>query len=717
MASASVGSQSAQRYLLLFAIAAAFVCSAYTELYAMDTTSIWWHCPHLSSLYMLQDGTAAPVVAWAPDYNTFGTHLLAHPKEPGFGLGPVLALQRPGNTAFLLVPLALMSTGGLILAVFVTDFLILAGSMLLLLRGLQSTNRLSVPLAGLIALLFLLGVRSMASYQVNENCIALGLSIAVLHLLTGHGRTMTSAIAAGLIMAHITGIRPSTILMLAAVIVLLSKPKPTMGFLGALFVGGLVWMTTHAQGLGDPLAHPALTYGYQEQDLLGFTVTFHPFWLPFSELMRPPNHPYPSLIRIPLEVYQAFGALTLGAGFCGLVALRKQRRALAAVALWVLPLLVPLLAIVELDQQKMSYVLLVMAPLPWLAGIGIGELSLGRLGRTALCGFLLLLFIIFPPVLRDLELPIDDRIHGDYRLEGRDLWSELDRKRWLTRARILPAQADHLQLQHAQGLELLSHSTLAHSQATVHEGPITVWAGFPPAGLSHQFKAKTSETPMLQKDFLDISGGSAAGGLPGRVTFLVTLEAPAPTTVNVVLERRKSRYRLSLQSDSDTVTDSTRYLALTIVDRTQEKVGQPTIELDGRRQPLSVVTMGRPDGNEWITEPRFISNTETLTWFSPGPLNSAIPAIESGRARCSSTRFDIRSSGTKLVLTDTVRPVAVTYRSGVGKGRYLSIGKRLATLHGDSDDCVAAFLRIASGGNTAGGAPLPDQAGREAPAN
>ncbi|HIA00586.1 MAG TPA: hypothetical protein EYN66_01510 [Myxococcales bacterium] len=80
------------RFSLLFAISIAVVTSLSTTPLSIETVDVWWHCPHLSSLYLMEDGSGPGVVAWDPVWQRSITHLFQHPTEPAFGLGPALII-------------------------------------------------------------------------------------------------------------------------------------------------------------------------------------------------------------------------------------------------------------------------------------------------------------------------------------------------------------------------------------------------------------------------------------------------------------------------------------------------------------------------------------------------------------------------------------------------------------------------------------------------
>jgi hypothetical protein len=159
------------RVLVLCAATIAAVLALSTTYYAMDTSYMWWHCPYLGSLYLMEDGSGGGITTWDPSWQQSVTNLFMHDLNPGFGLKPVLQQQRPGNMAYLVQPLIVMSNAGLVLALWCSDFLILSFAMLLGARYLRSGIGLLI-----LSCIFLWGVRVLSGYQINENCIGLVLS-------------------------------------------------------------------------------------------------------------------------------------------------------------------------------------------------------------------------------------------------------------------------------------------------------------------------------------------------------------------------------------------------------------------------------------------------------------------------------------------------------------------------------------------------------------
>ncbi|HIA00585.1 MAG TPA: hypothetical protein EYN66_01505, partial [Myxococcales bacterium] len=243
---------------------------------------------------------------------------------------------------------AFLSTGGLVVAVFCTDFLIVGFSMLMLGRVSRNT-----VLNTCVAVVFLFGVRALAAYQVNENTIGLALSMGLLHLVTRNGNNSIPkawAVAAAVILGHLVGIRPITLLLIPAALVLMRGSKVMRAiFVGSVLVAMSPWLVAHGQAFGNAVHHPALEYGHETQTLLTETplemsFTFHPLNYPFAEQwLRPPAHPYPTNLRLPLELLQALGAPFLALVICGCLGMwiLSRRRDLLGLVLWILP--VPLI--------------------------------------------------------------------------------------------------------------------------------------------------------------------------------------------------------------------------------------------------------------------------------------------------------------------------------------------------------------------------------------
>lgn len=620
--------------MLLFAIAAAVGMSLLTTPYAIDTVDVFWHCPHLSSLYAVT--AERPIVAWDPNWGREVTHLLSHPSEDGFGLGPVLAIQRAGNAAFVSQAFSVLSTGGFVVAMACADFLVLGGSMLLLRRHLTYP----AAVAGL-AIAVLVGVRCLASYQLNENTLALGLSVVVLHLALTE-RT-SALVCAGLVMGHVAGIRPVTLALLPALLLISHKRLPVLVAYAAALSP---WLITNGLTMGDIFRYPQLEAGRVEQTVMGLTFTFHPLNWPLNDaFLRPPGHPYPSAVRIPLEVIRSLGAPMIAAATAGLLLLGRQR-AVAAV-LWVLPVPLMLMAIVALDYQKMSYVLLALAPLPWLLGAGLawlGKTSRRLRGAWLACMIALLLL---PSTLAGLELQVDDRAHIDLVFDARDARDEGEVRSSLTAPSILPDWPQGVGFSGAASSMLLASG--ADEVGDVLPAPVVIWTALPPSrgtlprgGLPAPFKMKTSKEPLIPPSYLGkVLPG--AGPTSGRTLYLVALDdGPAEVGVSLI-SRAVGAPSLSLRSDGRS-SQGTRWVTVLVVQRTRGgRSAVPTIALNGERlTTFHIATESDAWGAGGVAFPVVSNRQFGVDRAGLNPLPWPGDPITDGELECASADHEIR---------------------------------------------------------------------------
>ena len=642
-----------------------------TVFYGVETTTMWWQCSHLSTLYLMESGGGSGVVAWDPTLQQTVTSLFAHPLEPAFGLGPILEHQRPGNAAFLVHPFAFLSNGGLPVALAMVDFLVLAFAALLAARHLQNTFGIA-----LLSLLFWLGCRTLSGYQLNETYTAMSLSLGLLHLLLrGGANDRLLTLAAGVVAGHLLGVRPVALLLLPAWLLLSSHHRMrALSFLGALALTGFHWFWLHAQALGSLVKHPAL---YKAEGLLHtrtlfagnaweWSFTFPPLNIPFHDaLLTGPSHPLPTLLRLPLELLFAFGAPLLALGLVGSVTRIAPPRTRWGLLAWALPIPLSLCAVVELDYQKLSYVLLALAPLPIWLGVGLSRFNASPLRRSVLAVVALTLFVLLPPLLRDLNLPQDERPQLRYVIDrgwvpergtADNQAAYAKEQLRLTKPSFLPP------IRHwspwlaspKSGWALWAHSQRAQRAADAADKaidtPLMVWAAWRPAQLHHNFLAQTTPEPLTPPAF-ETPNGILHDNMTGVALYAIRLEAPAPTAVTVQLDRSANEgTRLGLTAGSDTV-DEPRWLSFVVVDPTKDALDAPEITLNERAIRTWTVNVWTPnesnDGEPgWRPEPRVVSNHpwhlrlegEALTLHrvapspAPTPMDWSIAWTEGDRA-------------------------------------------------------------------------------------
>jgi hypothetical protein len=378
------------------------------------------------------------------------------------------------------------------------------------------------------------------------------------------------------------------------------------------------WLVAHGQAFSDPLHHPALEYGHQPQTIfadtpLELSFTFHPLNYPVAEQwVRPPTHPYPMNLRLPLELIQAFGAPFLALVMCGLAGLwvTRRRRRLLGLVLWMAPVPLILGGIVALDYQKMSYLLLALGPLPWLAGVAFTQWELARSGRLFLAGAAVLLLLIGPRLVTDLELPIDNRKHGDFLHDRRDDGDDAERRERLTRPSFGPYLGDDLNLLGgAMGWSLLSHSRLPQAADRDVQNPVVIWSALPPAELNHRFQLSTTKAPQVPPEYMGALDLPGEGVNTGRLLFVIQLPPGSPSRVNLALSRTQQKHRLQISKVAGAkVTAEQRYITVLIVDRSDPKIALPVVELFGRDLPLQSVNLWERSDGGWQSQPRLVAN-------------------------------------------------------------------------------------------------------------
>jgi hypothetical protein len=501
--------------------------------------------------------------------------------------------------------------------------------MLLLRRHLRSLFAIA-PLA----LLILLGTRALAAYQVNENCLALALSMLMLHLLLREKADRKGlAIAAGVIFGHMVGIRPAT-LTLIPVVFLLARHR---AWLGAAFVSATgPWLLTNALGLGALLRYPQLEVGRETQRLFVGTpfeweLTFHPLNWPLNEqLMTSPHHPFPTLVRLPLEVIQAYGAPLLGIALLGLAVLwwNQQRKLSLSLLLWMLPIPLFLMLITALDYQKQSYVLLAMAPLPLLIGAGLSALPLPRWVKANMAAMAVLFLVVAPIKMRNLRLPVDERQHVDHSPDARDNEPWKERRAELTRASFLPYLSQEISWDNlALSGSILSHASPAVSSrepgTPIPAGPVAIWVALSPdpsllkaagqkgpgsfALLPGPFRAETAKKPLIPPEFLGRDGLPGAGPTTGRLAFVVAFPKPAPRVVRAHLVPRGDGYVLNVSYAGELVQEK-RYLTVLVTGRVHQMTQAPGIVLNTKFAPVHTTVMWNNISRQWKAEPRLVSN-------------------------------------------------------------------------------------------------------------
>ncbi len=631
--------------LLLVTVMTAVTAALLTRPAAVDALHFGWHCPHLASLYLI-DGVADPgLVAWDPFEGSHVTHVLRRSVAGAEDLRSVLQLQRPGSTAYLAPLLLFLSSGGITVAIACADLLVLGFAVLLVGRHLRS------PLGRmLVATVFFVGARALASYRFNENMIALALSMAALHLLVRSRTALVTAPVATLVaalLAHVVGVRsPALSLAVAALVLMRATPGTRVRFAFAFLAALSPWLLVNLKEFGTLVHVPELEVARQTQRLFDDTLfevefQFHPLNFPVADqLYRPPLHPFPTLIRLPLEQLQAFGAPLLALALAGLIPMARERRSLlVGLLLWGVPVQLLLMAIVQLGYHKMSYVLLSLAPLPLLAGAALGNLQLRLWPRVLLATTLAFALVVAPLLVRDVELPVDRRGHADFEPDLRDSEPDDLKRDRLTRGSLGPYLGAELDPEKgdAFGWELLANARAVVERDRIGKplapAPLVLWAPFPPESFAHAFLASTTEAPWAPSMLIGRGATVGLGTQSGTFVVAVRFDAPAPAVASVRLHRDGARYDIAVSRSGTSTIPGPRYVSFAVGDRGTVGLESPRLSVDGIPVPAQGVEYWCSEP-QCVGQPRLVSNEpwsvavgEEGILLRPGPAR-VLPALE-----------------------------------------------------------------------------------------
>jgi hypothetical protein len=543
---------------------------------ATEATELWAPCPHQSSFYLLEDGRGHGIEAWDASWDQRVSHLVQHALEPGFGMKKVLTYQRVGSTATLVQPVAFFGSGGFVVATFVYYLLVLSFGALLVADRLPTTSsgwqrRLLNVLPVAIALGFLIGVRAIATYTVNENVLALGLSMATLWLLLRRPGAALSALA-GVVFALCLATRPMCIGLVPAVIWYLWPVRRTAwAFFAAVPVALTAFLIAHFQLFGVAVTDPSLFQVRTVHHLFGFEFTFHPLIWPFSDAVyRSANEPFPLLFQIPLEHLRAFGGVFFALVAVG-AATTGWRRALPAF-LWGLPGYALMCALVSLDHHKQSYALTAVGALPLLAGEGLSGLFTPAWRRRFVSiGGALALLLLVPLALRLAEFPADPRLQYNDEVGRWDDPPVHEKRDRLLRPTLAPRfESDVSTI--GLALELLSHGRPPQRSDAALESPVFVWKQL--HEITHDFSAVPSETPRFPPYIGDLEGGLELTDS----TAMISLEVPAGGPSTVRLESDGHSLRVAVTTAG---SGAPGYLSIGYIDDGIETLQSVTVTVDG----------------------------------------------------------------------------------------------------------------------------------------
>ena len=562
---------------------------------ATDSGQLFKPCLHESCLIMLEDGSGGGLTTYGPRVDGMVTHATARPHEPGYGLSHILGHQRPGSMATMAQGVAFHGSGGLIVMMFLYDLLVALGGALLIAR---TARRWWLTL--LLTPAFLLRVRTLGSYTVNENMLVLGLSLGVLHLAMrrpgseGRGSDLAHAVVIGVILALTVAVRPAALAMAAGAVVFLSGWRARAAMCATIAVCAVPWLLTNVSTSELWLYHPSLNIGQFEQSFLGLSFRFHPLnWPVADQLMRAGFEPFPNMIRLPLEFQRAFGLAFWVLVMLGLTARWFRARQLLGLAVMAVPNALMLMLVVSLDHEKLSYAVMSAVALPPLAGVGARSLlttGLSSLPRRAIAGGLAAVFLVGLPLWAGgLTIPVDPRPQYHTTGSAKDQNAARVKERLLT-PRWIP------------GLDPLSTSALdsnwrllIHGQppqeaaGTVAVGPVILWLDHDDAVIQAVAKPMNGSALARLLEGRD-NGCNPERGFAGASFYLEGVDKTVE--VQAVISRGTLRIELNRGGGGS----GAGFLTLGIHNDQVEELTQVEVLLDGSPLPLHLVVLEEQAG-------------------------------------------------------------------------------------------------------------------------
>ena len=278
----------------------------------------------------------------------------------------------------------------------------------------------------------------------NENMFAMVLATAAVLLSLDHGRdARRRVLVAGMVLGALMGVRHFAVVCLPAVLVhiVLTRPPdrrlPQLALLavgaGAALLPYMYWhqflfgdlLTNELAYKNDPLDHTLPLLGTPFRSRLMLNWPFH------TTLVRPAGMPFPTPVLLLVTLLRTFGLALSGVGVLGLIALARERRALAVtLLLWFLPAVMFMGAVTDWFDDKCTYLFIVMvAPAVWVAA-GLDRLMRGPAWRDlALVAGAAIVLLGTVWWAGGMALPPDDRIPV---LSESDAALERDRAAWAT---------------------------------------------------------------------------------------------------------------------------------------------------------------------------------------------------------------------------------------------------------------------------------------------
>jgi len=271
--------------------------------------------------------------------------------------------------------------------------------------------------------------------RLNPNMYALALGTALIYLLLRPLSSRRPWFIIGLLYGIMGGIKGETIVYGPAVLGLaLLEPPAASGRgntirrrIGNLcqLVGGaalailpILYWNSYAFGTSviHPSQHPGF-HGYRPtfaHSFLGMELQFNGLLnYPFHDkLVRTPHFAFPVFLSFPFTVFKSFGAILSACVPLGLWALwcRNRRQALFLLA-WALPVFLLFAFQENWEEVKMTFILLLFAPLVLFMAEGLGILCYGELRKSAAVVLTALTICIvgLTRLATTLDLPEDER--------------------------------------------------------------------------------------------------------------------------------------------------------------------------------------------------------------------------------------------------------------------------------------------------------------------
>ncbi len=540
---------------------------------AIEATEVFAPCPHQSAFYLLEDGTRTGVELYDPRWERRVTHVLQHPQEPGYGMTKALTYQRVGSTATLVEPIAFFGSGGFVVASFAYWLLLAGGAMLL-----AAERLVSGPLCLLLTTAFLLGVRAIGCYMVNENVLALATGLGAMALVRRRPDAL-QAVFLGATLALCLATRPMAAGYLPALAWLMGRPRQAhLTALLSLSLFAVPWLIAHDQIFGQAVIDPSLLQARTDVTLFGQTFRFHPLgWPVLDTLVRGPTEPFPLLFQVPLEQLLAFGALFSALVVAGAVGLPwREGVPLLAVGL---PAQALMCALVTLDHHKLSYGLVALVAVPSLAAAGASfvlSTQVSRVRRGVALVAALAVTVVFPVAVRGVELPVDPRPQYNDEIGRRDDPPIEAKRERLTHPGLLPEFTLDVGSS-SLAFALLWNGRLAQRSLSepVLSSPVFVWKQL--RDVTHHHRVTLLDQPAVPPYLADVVESLELTDS----TLAIALELPATAGAAADVTLTSDGHEVTVDVSAP-VGPERRWLSLALIDDALENGVEVHLRINGR---------------------------------------------------------------------------------------------------------------------------------------